>query len=311
MQQLRYGFVQSGNFAAADCLQVKIGVAGIVQDRGILAAVQQGVRMRERLLPLEGEEVPLRCVHSGQIGLYCIFGLPAINHGELHQRDCGICLLQAAACAAACYGVDAHKQIDHRTPIIIIPTKPGSGSNDKKFPFTDVGKYDDCYDAVKYLYDHDIMNGVSDTLFGPNMELTRGMVVTILYRMEGEPFTTGAKTFSDVKAGLYYSKAVEWAAENDIVNGFTDGTFKPEQPVTREQLAAILSRYAQFNGIVVYDAADALASTDVVSPWAKKNVAWTAAEGIPTAAQTADATRNANRAEVAMAIYTYLTKTAK
>ena len=211
--------------------------------------------------------------------------------------------------APAVVNIDTTEKND--TPIIVVPTKPGSGSNDKKFPFTDVGKYDDCYDAVKYLYDHDIMNGTSDTLFSPNAELTRGMVVTILYRMEGEPFTTGAKTFSDVQAGRYYSKAVEWAAENDIVNGFKDGTFKPNQAVTREQLAAIISRYASYNGIVIYEPTDALASTDVVSNWAKKDVAWAAAEGILTPAQTANATKNATRAEVAMAIYTYLTKTAK
>ena len=202
--------------------------------------------------------------------------------------------------------------VDPDRPIIVVPTKPGAGSgNEKKFPFADVSKYDDCYDAVKYLYEYDIMNGTSDTLFSPNAELTRAMVVTILYRMEGEPFTTGAKTFSDVADGLWYTKAVEWAAENDIVNGFTDGTFKPEQAVTREQLAAILSRYASFNGIVIYEPTDALASTDIVSSWAKKDVAWAAAEGILTPAQTANATKNANRAEVAMAIYTYLTKTAK
>ena len=213
--------------------------------------------------------------------------------------------------APATVKVDTTETPEVDKPIVIIPTKPGGTPADKKLPFTDVSKYDEFYDAVKYLYERDIMNGTSDTLFSPNAELTRGMVVTILYRMEGEPFTTGAKTFSDVAAGRYYSKAVEWAAENDIVNGFKDGTFKPNDPVTREQLAAIISRYAEFNGIVIYEPNNALASTDVVSNWAKKNVAWAAAEGILTPAQTANATKNATRAEVAMAIYTYLTKTAK
>ena len=190
---------------------------------------------------------------------------------------------------------------------IVIPSRPGAG--DSKFPFTDVSKYDDCYDAVKYLYNNEIMNGTSDTLFSPNAELTRGMVVTILYRMEGEPFTLGSKTFSDVKAGRYYSEAVEWAAENGIVNGFTDGTFKPDQAVTREQLASILRRYASFSGIATYDAA--LPANASVSNWAKKDVAWAYAEGILTSAQTAAAAKNANRAEVAMAIYAYLTGTAR
>ena len=212
---------------------------------------------------------------------------------------------------------DPVNPIDPVDPINPIdPPRPAVPSyipaaSDSKFPFKDVSRSGAFYDAVKYLYENDIMNGTSKTEFSPNAELTRGMVVTILYRMEGEPLTAGAKTFSDVKAGLYYSKAVDWAAEKNIVNGFSDGTFKPEQPVTREQLAAIISRYAVSKGIVVYDAANALASTDVVSAWARSNVAWAAAEGILTKTETTNATKTASRAEVATAIYTYLTKTAK
>ena len=207
--------------------------------------------------------------------------------------------------------------IDPVNPIDPIdPPRPAIPSyipaaSDSKFPFKDVSRSDAFYDAVKYLYENDIMNGTSKTEISPNAELTRGMVVTILYRMEGEPLTAGAKAFSDVKADLYYNKAVDWAAEKNIVNGFSDGTFKPEQPVTREQLATIISRYAVSKGIVVYDAANGLASTDVVSAWARSNVAWAAAEGILTKTETTNATKTASRAEVATAIYTYLTKTAK
>lgn len=193
------------------------------------------------------------------------------------------------------------------TPVIVIPTRPGTGSS--KFPFTDIGKNDGYYDAVKYLYENEIMNGTSSTLFSPNAELTRGMVVTILYRIEGEPLTKSSGTFSDVTAGRYYSEAVEWAAEKEIVNGFTDGTFKPERSVTREQLASTLRRYARFSGIATYDAE--LPANASVSNWAKKDVAWAYAKGILTAVQTAAAAKNANRAEVAMAIYAYLTGTAK
>lgn len=190
---------------------------------------------------------------------------------------------------------------------IIIPVLPGSSGS--KFPFTDVKPSDPYYDAVKYLYEKNIMNGTSNTLFSPNAELTRGMVVTILYRMEGEPATKNSGTFSDVKTGRYYSEAVEWAAENSIVNGFTDGSFKPERAVTREQLASILCRYARFSGITTYEAK--LPANASVSSWAAKNVAWAYAEGILNAVQTAAAAKNANRAEVAMAIYAYLTGTAK
>lgn len=209
---------------------------------------------------------------------------------------------------------DPVEPIDPIDPID--PTRPAIPSyipavSDSKFPFKDVGRSDAFYDAVKYLYENNIMNGTSRTEFSPNAELTRGMVVTILYRMEAEPSTSGAKTLSDVKTGLYCSKAVDWAAEKNIVNGFSDGTFKPEQLVAREQLATIISRYAVSKGIAVYEAANALASTDVVSAWARNNVAWAAAEGILAKDQTANATKNATRAEVATAIYIYLTKTAK
>lgn len=193
------------------------------------------------------------------------------------------------------------------------PTIPAyvSITSASELPFKDVSSNDVFYNAVKYLYENDVMNGTSSSEFSPNAELTRGMVVTILYRMEGEPFTTGAKSFSDVQSNLYYSKAVEWAAEANIVNGFGDGTFKPGQPVTCEQLAAIISRYAASKGIVIYDAANVLTSATAVSAWAKESVAWAAAEGILTQAQLDNTTKNATRAEVAMAIYTYLTQTAK
>lgn len=200
--------------------------------------------------------------------------------------------------------------------VIDTPIRPGtviSGSshNSSELPFTDVSRFDSCYEAVKYLYENDIMNGTSDTKFSPNAELTRGMLVTILYRMEGEPAVGTSGTFRDVASGRYYTKAVEWAAAKNVVKGFTDGTFKPEQPVTREQLAAILSRYASLNGVAVDGAAGDLPANASVSNWAKKDAAWAYAEGILTYAQTMGATKNATRAEVASAIYTYLTETAK
>ena len=188
------------------------------------------------------------------------------------------------------------------------PTLPAPAN---KFPFTDVGKNDGCYDAVNYLYSKDIMNGTSATKFSPNAELTRAMVVTILYRVQGEPTVRTSGSFKDVAAGRYYTEAVEWAAANNIVKGFTDGTFQPDKPVTREQLAAFLLRFAQYNGVKLVETSGQLNADALVSDWAKENVAWAAAEGILTSAQTRNAKQNATRAEVAMALYTYLTKTVK
>ena len=191
----------------------------------------------------------------------------------------------------------------------IIPANPGK--TDKKFPFTDVSKNDGCYDAVDYLYSKGIMNGTSSTKFSPNGELTRAMVVTILYRAQGEPAVHTSGSFKDVAAGCYYTEAVEWAAANNIVKGFTDGTFKPDKSVTREQLAAFLSRFAQYNDAKIIEADGQLSTDAVVSGWARKNVEWAVAEGILTSVQARNAVQNATRAEVAMAIYTYLTKIAK
>ena len=191
----------------------------------------------------------------------------------------------------------------------IIPANPGK--TDKSFPFTDVSKNDGCYDAVDYLYSKGIMNGTSSTKFSPNGELTRAMVVTILYRAQGEPAVHTSGSFKDVAAGCYYTEAVEWAAANNIVKGFTDGTFKPDKSVTREQLAAFLSRFAQYNDAKIIEADGQLSTDAVVSGWARKNVEWAVAEGILTSVQARNAVQNATRAEVAMAIYTYLTKIAK
>lgn len=191
----------------------------------------------------------------------------------------------------------------------IIPANPGK--TDKNFPFTDVSKNDGCYDAVDYLYSKGIMNGTSSTKFSPNGELTRAMVVTILYRAQGEPAVHTSSSFKDVAAGCYYTEAVEWAAANNIVKGFTDGTFKPDKSVTREQLAAFLSRFAQYNDAKIIEADCQLSTDAVVSGWARKNVEWAVAEGILTSVQARNAVQNATRAEVAMAIYTYLTKIAK
>ena len=191
----------------------------------------------------------------------------------------------------------------------IIPANPGK--TDKNFPFTDVSKNDGCYDAVDYLYSKGIMNGTSSTKFSPNGELTRAMVVTILYRAQGEPAVHTSGSFKDVAAGCYYTETVEWAAANNIVKGFTDGTFKPDKSVTREQLAAFLSRFAQYNDAKIIEADGQLSTDAVVSGWARKNVEWAVAESILTSVQARNAVQNATRAEVAMAIYTYLTKIAK
>ena len=130
-------------------------------------------------------------------------------------------------------------------------TKPCDGGKDcPSAPFKDVdtGKWYHVF--IDYVLTHNIMNGVSGTSFAPNSNLTRGMLVQILFNLEGKPQSASA-SFSDVKVDAWYAKAVGWAAANKVVTGYADDTFRPNAAVTREQAAAILYRYAQSKGIDV------------------------------------------------------------
>ena len=120
-----------------------------------------------------------------------------------------------------------------------------------ELPFTDVRGDDWFYDDVAYVYENGLMNGTSETTFSPYISTTRGMIVTILYRMEGKPAVLEACPFTDVKAGAYYERAIVWAAENGIVKGYGNGCFGPDDQITREQMAAILYRYAKNRGLDV------------------------------------------------------------
>ena len=129
--------------------------------------------------------------------------------------------------------------------------QPCDGGRDcPSAPFTDVDTAKWYHLSVDYMLTHKMMNGVSSRAFAPNANLTRGMLVQILYNLEGKPKGTAAN-FSDVQADAWYAEAVGWAAANKVVTGYADGTFRPNAAVTREQAAAILYRYAQSKGIDV------------------------------------------------------------
>lgn len=149
--------------------------------------------------------------------------------------------------------------------------------------FADIKAADWYVDAVQYVCDKGMMNGVTENTFSPNTPTNRGMLVTILYRLEGEPDASAAG-FSDVDGGQYYAKAVAWASQNGLVNGFEDGTFRPDEPVTREQIATILYRYAAFQGRDVTAKADLSGFSDEaqVGGYAREPMAWAKAEGLIT-----------------------------
>lgn len=169
-------------------------------------------------------------------------------------------------------------------------------------PFTDVKSGDWFQEAVAYVYDKGMMTGTSATTFAPNSTTTRGMIVTILYRLENEP-AAGTSAFSDVASGAYYADAVAWAAENGVVTGTTDTTFAPDAPITREQMAAILYRYASLKGYDVSQKADLSGYTDAgtISAYASDAMAWANAQGLITGVTdtTLAPKSSATRAQVA------------
>ena len=178
------------------------------------------------------------------------------------------------------------------------PTPPPSVQS-----FTDVSASAWYYDAVSYVYENGMMEGTGGTLFQPAVTTTRGMIVTMLYRLEGEP-AAGQSTFTDVAAGAWYTSAVAWASANGIVEGYGNDRFGPDDTITREQMAAILYRYAQYKGYDVTASDGSLSGyTDAgqVSAWAQTAMVWANAKGLitGTGAAVLNPLGNASRAEVA------------
>jgi len=179
------------------------------------------------------------------------------------------------------------------------------------FPFTDVKVGDWFYGDVYYMWENSLMNGTSDTLFSPGGLVTRGMVVTVLYRMEGRPDVSElANPFGDVAEGLYYTDAVKWAADNKIILGYGDGKFGPSDNVTREQLAAILYRYQQYAENIAPETATAQEFADAgsISGYAKEFVDKLVMQGIINGRPNNlfDPQGNATRAEYAAILHRYL-----
>ena len=178
-----------------------------------------------------------------------------------------------------------------------------------KLPFSDVRIADWFYNDVKYVYEKGMMAGTAADVFAPNATTTRAMIVTILYRLEGSPAVTGTSAFVDVPAGQWYTDAVNWAAANQIVKGTSATTFAPNASITREQMAAILYRYAQYKGYDVTKKADLSGYSDngQVSAYAKDALAWAnAAKLINGVTNTTLAPQgNATRAQVSAILHRF------
>lgn len=162
-----------------------------------------------------------------------------------------------------------------------IGNDPNPPLTDKPFLFADVGDKDWYYDAVQYVFGNNMMFGTAVDQFSPDMSITRGMAVTILYRLEGEPAVT-ASPFSDVAEGQYYANAVAWAASAGVVSGYGNNTFGPEDLITREQMATILYRYAAYKKYDVSGMADLFSFVDAqkISGYAVESMSWANATGL-------------------------------
>ena len=190
-----------------------------------------------------------------------------------------------------------------------VDNKKPASKPEVKLPFTDVSTSDWFYDDVAFVYKNGLFSGTDSRSFSPNASMTRAMLVTVLYRLEGEPTVTGRSSFTDVRSGAYYEKAVIWAAANGIVTGTDSTSFSPDAKVTREQLAAILYRYAQYRKLDTDASAKLNSFTDAgsVSAYASEALGWAVSEGLINGASGKLMPKgDATRAQVAAILHRFV-----
>ena len=190
-----------------------------------------------------------------------------------------------------------------------VDNKKPASKPEVKLPFTDVSTSDWFYDDVAFVYENGLFSGTDSRSFSPNASMTRAMLVTVLYRLEGESTVTGRSSFTDVRSGAYYEKAVIWAAANGIVTGTDSTSFSPDAKVTREQLAAILYRYAQYRKLDTDASAklNSFTDADSVSAYASEALGWAVSEGLINGASGKLMPKgDATRAQVAAILHRFV-----
>ena len=189
-----------------------------------------------------------------------------------------------------------------------VDENPNTGAN----PFTDVSEKDWFYGDVMFVYENGLMLGTSKTLFSPHGTATRGMMATILWRMEGSPVPKGKNSFIDVEAGKWYADAITWTAENGIFAGYGKDKFGPDDPITREQLAAIFYRYADYKGydLTVKGNLDTFKDADKITDYAKTAMQWAVGSGLVKgkSGNLLDPQGTATRAEIAAMLHRFIEK---
>ena len=189
-----------------------------------------------------------------------------------------------------------------------VDENPNTGAN----PFTDVSEKDWFYGDVMFVYENGLMLGTSKTLFSPHGTATRGMMATILWRMEGSPVPKGKNSFTDVEAGKWYADAITWTAENGIFAGYGKDKFGPDDPITREQLAAIFYRYADYKGydLTVKGNLDTFKDADKITDYAETAMQWAVGSGLVKgkSGNLLDPQGTATRAEIAAMLHRFIEK---
>ncbi len=189
-----------------------------------------------------------------------------------------------------------------------VDENPGTGVN----PFTDISEKDWFYGDVMFVYENGLMLGTSKTLFSPHGTAMRGMMVTILWRMEGSPVPKGKNSFTDVEAGKWYADAITWTAENGIFAGYGKDKFGPDDPIAREQLAAIFYRYADYKGydLTVKGDLDKFKDADKITDYAKTAMQWAVGSGLvkEKSGNLLDPQGTATRAEIAAMLHRFIEK---
>ena len=186
---------------------------------------------------------------------------------------------------------------------VFTPKSQAEGEGEAPLPFADVASDAWYAQAVAYVYRQGLMSGTAQNQFSPDLTTNRAMLVTILYRLAGSPAVNGGSAFTDVASGDWFASGVAWASANGIVTGYGDGRFGPNDPITREQMATILYRYAGFAGQSTAGQADLSGYADAgrISPYAAASMGWAVDRGLITgvSAGTLAPGGSATRAQVA------------
>ena len=250
---------------------------------------------------------------NGVPGYKVTYTLVQNNNGQVFSKGFFVLISDNASCYIWIEGPNQYVFSDEANKIINSIKIKDTVLKYKGIPFTDVSKKAWYYNAVKYVYDNKIVSGYNSYTFAPQDKLTRGMIVTILYKMEGSPNNDGKSKFTDVNSKEWYAKAVKWAVSNGIVHGY-GGTsnFGPKDNIKRQDLAGILRNYASYKGKNINVTSDLTKFKDYkkISNYAKSSMEWAVGKGVITGND--DGTLNpqgtATRAEGVAMIQKYCNK---